>query len=97
MGIEKALGFTTGVVATEHFFTFSLSSLPTTKQFFSDTEEHKNDVRKAYTIAAGLSVGTAILTSTILKDWTALFTAVFFSILFIILYEQALNGTVGVT
>jgi hypothetical protein len=94
MAVEKVLGLATAALATEHFFTFSLSSLPSTKQFFSDTPEHKQDVRTAYMIAAGLSLSMAIIIAVMLKDPTAVITTVVLSAIFIFLYEKALSGTI---
>ena len=50
MPVATVLGIATSAIACEHFFTFSLSSLPTTKKFFAD-EEGKKEVRHAYMIA----------------------------------------------
>ena len=92
--LVAALGIAASAIATEHFFTFSLSSLPTTKKFFSDTEEGKKEVRDAYMIATGLSVGLALLICYYLKSIVPLLVTLVLAVIFIYLYERALKGEV---
>lgn len=77
---------------TEHLFTFTESSLPTTKRFFSKDEEAKKDVRKAYWIATILSLGFSAILSILLKNPFGILTALIMSAIFIYLYERALKG-----
>ena len=58
--LTTALGLIAAAIGTEHFFTFSLSSLPTTKEFFAGDEAKIRDVRHAYAIATGLSLAFAV-------------------------------------
>ena len=92
--LTAALGLIGSAVGTEHFFTFSLSSLPTTKKFFSQDEEGKAEVRHAYMIAAGLSLGLALLIAYYLDSAIPILVTIGLSIIFIFLYERALKGEV---
>ena len=82
------------VIASEHFFTFALSSLPTTKRFFANSEEGRRDVRRSYMIASGLSLGFGLSLSFILRRIEPFITALVMSIIFIVLYERALKGEI---
>jgi len=92
--LTAALGIAASAIATEHFFTFALSSLPTTKRFFGDTEEGKQEVRHAYMIATGLSIALALLIAYYLKSALPVVITIILAIIFIVLYERALAGTV---
>jgi hypothetical protein len=92
--LTTALGIAASAIATEHFFTFSLSSLPTTKEFFSGTEEGKAEVRHAYIIATILSIGLALLICYYLKSVIPLVVTLTLAGIFIFLYERALRGEV---
>ncbi len=81
-------------ISTEHFFTFSLSSLPTTKKFFSEDEESKAEVRHAYWIAAALSLALSLLIAYFLKSPIPVIVTLVLSAIFIFLYERALAGKV---
>ena len=93
--IRDLLGITTSAVATEHFFTFSLSSLPTTKKFFgkgSDaTPQDVADVRKSVLIATVLSLGTSAVISVLVGKPAPLLVSIGMSALFTVLYERALE------
>lgn len=91
--VSRALNVGLSIIATEHFFTFTLSSLPTTKQFFK-TEEQKHDVRRAYFIAGALSLGTSALLSYLLKDPSGFIVTCVLVVFFIWLYERALGGQI---
>jgi len=91
--LTAALGIASSAIATEHFFTFALSSLPTTKKFFQD-EEGKTEVRHAYMIATALSLGLALLISYYLKSLVPVVVTVVLAVIFIWLYERALSGKV---
>ena len=93
-GLVAALGIASAAIATEHFFTFALSSLPTTKRFFSEDEEGKTEVRHSYMIATGLSFALSLLIAYYLESAIPVFVTIALSIIFIWLYERALAGTV---
>ena len=92
--LVAALGIMASAVATEHFFTFSLSSLPTTKKFFSGSEEGKTEVRHAYTIATVLSLGLSLLIAYYLRSAIPIVVTIVLACIFIYLYERALRGEV---
>lgn len=92
--LTAALGIAASAIATEHFFTFALSSLPTTKRFFADTEEGKQEVRHAYMIATALSLALALLVAYYLKSFLPIIVTVVLAAIFIFLYERALGGEV---
>lgn len=89
-----AIAIATSAISTEHFFTFSLSSLPSTKRFFADSEEGRKETRHAYIIATILSVGLAIVISYFMKNSLPLYVTLALSGVFIFLYERALSGKV---
>lgn len=91
--LVAALGIASSAIATEHFFTFSLSSLPTTKKFFQD-EEGKEEVRHAYMIATALSIGLSLIIAYYLQSVVPVVVTIVLSIIFIWLYERALGGKV---
>ena len=82
-------------IAAEHFFTFSLPSLPTTREFFAGTEEGRAQIRRAYWIATGLSLSLAGLMSWKLKSSTPLLITGVLAFVFHQLYEQALTPPVA--
>lgn len=94
MRIVKALNVGISIIMTEHFFTFTLSSLPTTKRFFKDDEEGKKDVRKSYLIATVLSLTFSGVCSYLLGDPWGFITSLILCIVFIWLYERALKGEI---
>ena len=94
MKLVKALNVGLSIIMTEHFFTFTLSSLPTTKRFFKDDEEGKKDVRKSYLIATALSLTFSAVCSYLLADLWGFLTTFILCIVFIWLYERALKGEI---
>ena len=92
--LTMALSLIAAAIGTEHFFTFSLSSLPTTKEFFAGDEAKIRDVRHAYAIATGLSLAFAVFVSILLGDPTALVVSAILCGIFIYLYERALRGEI---
>jgi len=92
--IITGLNIGISAIMTEHFFTFTLSSLPTTKEFFSDSEEKKRDVRRSYTIATILSIFFSTILSYMLKNYWGLLVSVLLCAIFIWLYERALRGEI---
>ena len=86
------IGFS--AMMTEHLFTFTESSLPSTKRFFSKDDKGKQDVRKAYVIATILSIGFASIISYLLKNAWGVICAGLMSLVFIYLYERALKGEI---
>ena len=92
--LVSALGIIGSALGTEHFFTFSLSSLPTTKRFFAEDEEGKTEVRHSYMIATALSLGLALLIGYYLDSALPVLITVTLSAIFIFLYERALSGKV---
>jgi len=90
----KALNVGISIIMTEHFFTFTLSSLPTTKRFFAKDEEGIQDVRRSYLIAMGLSLVFSGICSYLLADPLGFLTSLALSLIFIWLYERALQGRI---
>jgi len=87
----KLLAVAINVVATEHFFTFSLSSLPTTKRFFANVNG-RQDVREAYLIASALSLAFAVFLAIAVKSGIPVVSTAILILIFIALYEKALAG-----
>jgi len=94
MKILSAMNVGLSVIMTEHFFTFTLSSIPTTKRFFSNDEEGKRDVRRSYLIATGLSLLFSGVCSYLYKDPYGFLASLALCIFFIVLYERALRGVI---
>jgi len=90
----KALNVGISIIMTEHFFTFTLSSLPTTKRFFAKDNEGIQDVRKSYLIAMVLSLTFSGITSYLLRDPLGFITSLALSLIFVWLYERALQGRI---
>ena len=66
--LKTVLGLATSVISTEHFFSVSLSAMPTTRRFFGDgNAKDKADVEKSLNIATLLSLGSSALISAYLR------------------------------
>ena len=92
--MEKVIGIAGAVIATEHFFTFALPSLPTVKTLYRDKPD---DIKRAYFIASGLSLATGVFISVGIKSWLPFLVTLFLVLIFGYLYEQALKGKIGGT
>jgi len=86
--LKSAFGFATSAIATEHFFSATLSSPVSVKSLKQDP----TDVRNAYVTAIILSLLIAIPLSIILKNWLPLITTVVIIAIYISQYEKALAG-----
>jgi len=71
-----------------------LTSPMTTKRFFSDTEEGREDTLKALRLAIGLSLVTGAVLGFMLKSWLPIITVVIISAFYWTTYNRALKGTI---
>ena len=94
--IAQAAGVGMSLIASEHFFSSMLTSPMTTKRFFSDTEEGRDDTLKALRLAIGLSLVTGAILGWMLKSWLPLITVVIISAFYWVTYTNALKGEISV-
>jgi len=91
--LKRVFGFAVTAIATEHWFTFFLSSIPATERFWSQaTEEEKEKVRKAIMYGFLFSLGFGLLISIGIRDFVPIVTAFILGLIVIQLYNQALEG-----
>jgi len=86
--LRTALGIGISAIATEHFFSASLSSPVTVKEL----KQNPETVRQAYAVAIIMSLMLAIVLSVILKNITPVITTIVILGVYIILYERAIKG-----
>ena len=90
--VATLVGVATTAIATEHFFTVFLSSLPTTQEFFSRDGEKQRQVKKSLNLATGSSLAFALYISYLTKKPHPLVTAALLTAFFWHFYMQAIEG-----
>ena len=92
--LQQAAGVGMALISSEHFFSSLLTSPMTTKRFFADTEEGRQDTLKALRLAIGLSLVTGTILGFMLKSWLPVFTVALISAFYWTTYNRALKGTI---
>ena len=92
--IRQTVGLGLGLIASEHFFSSMLTSPMTTKRFFSETEEGREDTIRALRLAIGLSLSSGAVLSYVSKSWLPVITTGVVSAFYWFEYNRALRGEI---
>lgn len=86
--LKNLFAIGTTAIATEHFFSASLSSPVSVKELRQSAE----DVRDGYVVAVVLSLMIAFLFSVYLENYWSIITALVIIVIYVYLYERAIAG-----
>lgn len=93
MPIVTAAGVGMSLIASEHFFSTFLSS-PWTVGKFVKTEEDRKAIRKYYIMASVVSLITAFVLASILKQKWPIVATVILCVMYVAVYEAAMRGKI---